>query len=173
MSKPWIGVDLDGTLAKYTPGDWETIGEPIEPMVEMVACWLRMGMDVRIFTARVSETAVTRRALAEKVDAHEARKMIEENIQNWCAKQFGVLLPITAEKDGWMVELYDDRAVGVEFNTGKLVGIDEFTCFTNTEMYEAVKKALERVADDSPIYGVYEVQYKHVMDLATAILDAL
>jgi len=36
-SDQWIGVDLDGTLAKY--GEWrgvEHIGEPIPPMVDRV-----------------------------------------------------------------------------------------------------------------------------------------
>ena len=51
----WIGVDLDGTLARYD--GWkgpEHIGEPLMPMVERVKAWLAEGREVRIMTARVS-----------------------------------------------------------------------------------------------------------------------
>ena len=54
MSRGWIGVDLDGTLAEYN--GWQgpaNIGAPIPAMVERVKAWLEEGRDVRIFTARV------------------------------------------------------------------------------------------------------------------------
>lgn len=40
----WVGVDLDGTLAEY--GGWqgaESIGPPVEPMLERVKEWLSEG----------------------------------------------------------------------------------------------------------------------------------
>lgn len=101
----WIGVDLDGTLARYD--GWrgiDHIGEPIPLMVERVKRWLAEGREVRIFTARV---AVPR-------DEAEARMFIAE----WCRRHIGEVLPITNVKDLAMAELWDDRAVSVGLNTG-------------------------------------------------------
>ena len=52
----WIGVDLDGTLARYEQYEGPmSIGEPIPEMVDRVKAWLAAGREVRIFTARVSD----------------------------------------------------------------------------------------------------------------------
>lgn len=109
--KGWIGVDLDGTLAYYEKWVSEThIGAPIAPMVQRVKRWLAEGRDVRIFTARVSsrdeaETAIARAA-----------------IENWCDEHIGQVLPVTNVKDYQLMELWDDRAVQVEKNTGAILG---------------------------------------------------
>lgn len=106
--KKWIGVDLDGTLAHYE--GWrghENIGEPIAPMVKRIKEWRAAGMDVRIFTARISEPDPL--ILAEVKDAIDA----------WTTKHIGERLPITNVKDFGMVELWDDRAIAVEQNTGR------------------------------------------------------
>lgn len=102
----WIGVDLDGTLAVY--GKWAggSIGEPVPAMVERVRGWLAQGVEVRIFTARVSDGDP---------------KTVEE-IQAWCAQHIGRALPVTNVKDYAMHELWDDRAVQVEKNTGRPIG---------------------------------------------------
>lgn len=104
----WIGVDLDGTLARYD--GWEhnhnQIGEPIQPMLRRVIGWLSNHQDVRIFTARAS---------ASGSDYVEQTRLIEE----WCLKHIGKALPITCKKDFGMIELWDDRAVSVEMNTGR------------------------------------------------------
>lgn len=109
----WIGVDFDGTLAHYTT--WEgpdVLGEPIPAMVERVRRWLDAGLDVRIFTARVAPSTI-----AEMEPTVRARKAI----QAWCEKHIGQSLPVTCIKDMAMRELYDDRAVAVEMNTGRLL----------------------------------------------------
>lgn len=101
----WIGVDLDGTLAHYDGfAGPEHIGEPVVEMVERVQRWLEAGLDVRIFTARVCYG-----------DSQGCRPAIEA----WCLKHIGRVLPITCEKDYGMIELWDDRCVAVEPNTGK------------------------------------------------------
>lgn len=98
----WIGVDLDGTLAEYD--QWrgiEHIGLPIPAMAFRVKNWLANDHDVKIFTARAC--------------APEAIPFIEA----WCVQHFGRKLPVTNVKDFAMIELWDDRAIQVEANTGK------------------------------------------------------
>lgn len=109
MDNGWIGVDLDGTLAVYE--NWiseEHIGEPVPLMLERVKQWLAEGKEVRIVTARVSHPKHTDRT----------RRVIEA----WCQKHLGQVLRVQKHKDYAMVELWDDRAVQVEQNTGKIVG---------------------------------------------------
>jgi Rieske Fe-S protein len=103
-SGAWIGVDLDGTLAEYH--GWQGvmhIGPPVPAMLERVKLWLAEGRDVRIFTARVTDGEVA------AITA----------IETWCTEHLGCILPITNVKDFGMVELWDDRAITVEQNTGK------------------------------------------------------
>lgn len=110
----WTGVDLDGTLAHYE--GWVNavhIGAPVPAMLERVKRWLAEGREVRIFTARVSGER-------EGVDVATTRKLIED----WCELHVGQRLQVTCEKDFGMVELWDDRAVRVQFNTGKRIGED-------------------------------------------------
>lgn len=114
---PWIGVDFDGTLATYTKGQLTKLGAPIPKMVDRVQRWLAEGKNVRIMTARVSgrnEGARLKNG-EEMWKAEDHRKAIED----WCWTHLGAVLPVTAEKDFEMVELWDDRAVSVEFNTGR------------------------------------------------------
>jgi len=106
MSNGWIGVDLDGTLARYV--GWqgaEHIGDPVPLMLERVKSRIDAGLDIRIFTARVSSKNPTRN---ESIFA----------IQEWCKKHVGIELPITSEKDYGMIELWDDRCVQVIPNEG-------------------------------------------------------
>lgn len=112
----WIGVDLDGTLARYVSRQGiSVVGTPIAPMVCRVRTWLAEGRDVRIMTARVCGDH--ERTHADQDEAREQRRMIEK----WCVEQFGRALPVTCRKDYAMVALYDDRAVGVQKNTGELL----------------------------------------------------
>lgn len=113
MSSGWIGVDLDGTLASYS--GWKNggrLGEPIPAMAERVRKWLAEGKDVRIVTARVSGR-----------DEAEIRYETQR-IQDWTQMHFKARLPVTCCKDYAMIELWDDRAVRVEANTGRIVGDD-------------------------------------------------
>lgn len=112
--KGWIGVDLDGTLAEYD--GWkgaEHIGKPIPAMAFRVKKWLAEGRDVRIFTARVSHDGTDHRI-------NEAELALNATYE-WCEKHLGQRLPVTCRKDYAMVELWDDRCVQVEPNTGRRV----------------------------------------------------
>lgn len=117
----WIGVDLDGTLATY--GGWkgpDHIGEPIPAMVERVKQWLAEGVEVRIVTARVAQTD---RFVDESkmVDGAEFATQQRTLIKDWCERHIGQRLKVTASKDFAMIELWDDRAVRVETNTGRIL----------------------------------------------------
>jgi len=104
MSKRgWIGVDLDGTLAQYD--NWvspDRIGDPIPLMVARVKGWLGQGVEVRIMTAR----------------AWNAPQEVIDCIQDWTEKHIGHRLPVTCTKEDGMIQLWDDRAVGVVPNSG-------------------------------------------------------
>lgn len=102
----WIGVDLDGTLARYESGQGVSfVGAPIPRMVERVKSWLADLREVRIVTARVSP---------EWDDQAYQTKIIKA----WCLEHLGRELKVQCHKDGSMVELWDDRAVGVVANEG-------------------------------------------------------
>ena len=45
-----------------------------------------------------------------------------EFIQEWCYRNLGFVPEITHEKDHLMLNLFDDRVVQVEPNTGRIVG---------------------------------------------------
>jgi len=97
----WIGVDLDATLAEYH--GWKGanhIGPPIPRMLNRVLDWLNAGKEVRIFTARA--------CVPEHIPV----------IESWCLEHLGRIIPVTNCKDFSMIELWDDRAVQVEPNTG-------------------------------------------------------
>lgn len=115
----WIGVDLDCTLAEYTgwkpivspststsPVELGLIGPPVQPMLDRVKGWLADGIEVRIFTARVSD----------------GRPETVKQIQDWCLQHIGVSLQVTNVKDLDMWCLFDDRAVAIEPNTGRILG---------------------------------------------------
>lgn len=110
----WIGVDLDGTLARYEGFKGaDIIGEPIIPMVNRVKQWLADGKTVKIFTARYHGhgAALIGGGTADVVTP----------IQEWCQKHLGKILEITNQKDFGMIELWDDRCVQVIANIGEPV----------------------------------------------------
>ncbi|MBU1117313.1 MAG: hypothetical protein KKE09_19495 [Bacteroidetes bacterium] len=101
--KEWIGVDLDGTLAHYEEwNEGQHIGCPIMPMLERVKEWIEDGVIVKIFTARAADN-----------------KQIP-HIEEWLHKHGLPCLAITNVKDKYMKELWDDRCVSVESNTGRI-----------------------------------------------------
>jgi hypothetical protein len=123
MSRGWIGVDLDGTLAHYD--GWKGIGhigEPIAPMVARVKRWLADGQSVKIFTARVDGGEVAISMGDANGVAHKDVTLVRLYIEAWCLEHLGLVLPVTNVKDYAMIELWDDRAVQVITNTGEAVG---------------------------------------------------
>jgi hypothetical protein len=100
----YIAVDLDGTLAKTSPGPYRStkIGEPVPEMVRRVRRWVSHGKKVKIFTARADDE--------KSVNA----------IKRWLKDNELPDLEITNLKTPQMIEFWDDRAVAVQKNTGKV-----------------------------------------------------
>lgn len=101
MKSGWIGVDLDGTLAKYDGWGDGSIGEPVPAMLFRVRQWLADGKTVKIFTARAS-------------DEREKSK-----VQEWLGRHDLAECEVTNVKDFAMIELWDDRAIRVMPNKGE------------------------------------------------------
>ena len=118
--KPWIGVDLDGTLATYEKWvAWNVFGNPIEPMVNRIKKWLAEGKEVKIFTARAAFLADDGKMVCLVTGNTFNKEMITKAIQDWCDKVIVGWRPeVTATKDFNMIELWDDRAIQVIPNTG-------------------------------------------------------
>ena len=120
VTKRWIGVDLDGSLAHFGcdwPNDYTLIGKPIPLMVERVKRWLAEGEDVRIFTARMD--------CFHPIFGHVPAEKVRAPIEAWCLKHLGKILPITNRKDYYCKAIYDDRAIRLETDTGKIIGEEE------------------------------------------------
>lgn len=101
---PWIGVDLDGTLAHDLGNrSLDEIGSPIKPMLNRVKKWIAQGKTVKIFTARASSP----RQIAV--------------VKKWLAQHGLPDLEVTNAKDLRMIELWDDRCVQVTTNLGEPV----------------------------------------------------
>lgn len=112
-----VGVDLDRTLATFKEEDWEKylpgkVGMPIFDMVDRVNAHILKGEEIVIFTARVHPCK------GEK-EVELARKAI----QDWCQGVFGQVFEVTCMKHPRMHTIYDDRAVTVEPNTGRILTI--------------------------------------------------
>lgn len=96
-----IAVDLDGTLAVYHKFEGNhIIGPPIPEMVLRVLRWLEEGEEVYLFTAR----------------ADSPESIV--HIKRWLAFHELPNLPITNIKLKHFKEMWDDRAIEVEANTG-------------------------------------------------------
>jgi hypothetical protein len=115
-SSPWIGVDLDGTLAhdlgmKRDGKGLGEIGTPIKPMVDRLKKWIADGKTVKIFTARASSP----------------KQVVM--IKKWLVIHGLPDLEVTNVKDLRMIELWDDRCVQVMTNSGEPIQKESsFTC---------------------------------------------
>jgi hypothetical protein len=104
LSKTWIGVDLDGTLAYYDESSSiQEVGEPIPAMLALVKKMINNEIRVKIFTARATDP--------EQLPI----------IRKWLKANGLPELEITNIKDYYMLKLYDDRCIQVEKNTGRLM----------------------------------------------------
>lgn len=109
-------VDLDGTLAvqywgddyyggEYNPGK---IGEPIPIMVDRIKAWWSIGDEVSIFTCRMNPTKP------------EYLQPFLDAFPGWCMNVFGAVLEVSAIKDPYADDFWDNKAVRVTTNTGMI-----------------------------------------------------
>ena len=109
LPESWVGFDLDGTLAKHTGryspiADAGMIGEPVWSMIELLKTYLASGHRVKIFTARAD------------------RETEKTNVRLWLSTVgLPMDLEVTNKKDYHMSHFYDDRAITVERDTGKIL----------------------------------------------------
>ena len=100
----WVGVDLDGTLAVWdSRSSLDRIGPPVPAMLSYVRRMVDNGVRVKIFTARAGDPGQI------------------PKIEKWLDRNGLTGLEITNIKDYYMERLYDDRAVQVEQNTGRII----------------------------------------------------
>jgi len=107
LGEPWIGIDLDGTLAiidHNTSG--VVIGEPVEVMRIILESHITEGYKIKIFTARAS--------YPEQIPI----------VKKWLKDNNFPELEITCQKDFAMIRFYDDSAVTIERNTGRILGMN-------------------------------------------------
>ena len=102
----WVGFDFDGTISRTdNPGHFSPpypLGEPIPEMIAAVKSLLESGITVKIFTARACEP--------ENIPA----------IQDWTERHGLGRLAVTHQKDYDLIRFFDDRAIPVIENSGKL-----------------------------------------------------
>ena len=125
---PWIGIDLDGTLAakdgEYVEGK---IGWPIFKMCQFAKYQLGMGNRVKIYTARADnpvDVAAIKNWLLDEAGLPETRAEFNR------LKSLGTPieeLEITNVKDRACVMLLDDLAYHVVENTGEIIGLGAIT----------------------------------------------
>lgn len=130
--KGTIAVDLDGTLAYYEGYKGPTvIGDPIPSMLSDVKNWLSEGRKVVVFTARAMD----------KRNIHP--------IELWLESHGIGGLKITNIKTPDITIIYDDRAVQVERNTGRILGNPKLIK-ENVKEKEimSTKKYFEELADE-------------------------
>jgi hypothetical protein len=101
---PYYAFDLDGTLA-VDEGIYDRVGPPVPAMLHKIKALMSAGVEVRIITAR----------LAPEWDEADAQRVL---IEAWCEEHLGQRIPVQAHKTGGMLKLYDDRAIGIQHNTG-------------------------------------------------------
>ena len=129
----WYGFDLDGTLARYD--GWrgiDHIGAPIAKTVRLMKRMHDEGKVVKIVTARVAPRRLEDGTVGEQFtwltrepsSDPAAKYTATQYIQDWCEEsaQLGFIPEIVYQKDHLMLNLFDDRVVQVEPNTGRILG---------------------------------------------------
>lgn len=169
--KPEIGpgaiyVDLDGTLAHHEK--WvapEVIGEPIPAMMERVKQWVAEGKIVKIFTARYME--------------HHGF------VRAWLKSHGLGQIEVTSIKGIDAYEFWDDRAVPVEMNTGRIMDVRRIYGLTETSeeqraaamesedplLYNAIANCNKYLEENKALRGQLEAANQHVKILEETVED--
>lgn len=143
--RPWIGVDLDDTVAVALDdySDPTKIGEPIPAMIEKVRTAIKNGETIKVFTAR----------MADKEHADKIRTAIGD----WTEKHVGTRLDATNEKDPGMVEFWDDKARQVEPGTGMFSVADITLVASTVKVADHYNEDGFRVGDGGGASGILPI----------------
>lgn len=103
-----LAIDLDGTLIPYSHENYHHLyfPDPVPAMAERVVRWIEEGHEVVIFTSRLA---------FKNID----RARFELELAVWSKRHFGKELTATCIKEPSFKEIWDDRAVAVEQDTGR------------------------------------------------------
>jgi len=164
LGTPWVGFDLDGTLAEYD--HWVNychIGKPIEPMVKYIRYLHERGTLVKIVTARVAPKATD-----NSKPGGGTQEECREVIRKWCQKYLGFTPEVTHEKDHLMIELYDDRVKQVIRNKGivleeqlhRVLHENERLEMRNAELEGEVESLKRQIAYSKPVVTKAELLSK-------------
>ena len=117
----FIAVDWDGTTVEYHGWEaWNKFGKPIPAMVERIRGWLREGYTVKIMTARLPRSQKrNHKVTCWQTGKTYTRGEMEDAISAHCEKIIGTRLEAINVKCTGMIELWDDRVIQVEPNTGR------------------------------------------------------
>jgi hypothetical protein len=116
-NRAYIAVDFDGTLAKTVTHVWNgPLGDPVPEMLKRVQEKLDQGVQVKIFTARVSL-----RNEDGELQPMGGIAEVRGRLQDWTEKYLGKRLDIVCCKCHNVIEIWDDRARQVIRDTGRIV----------------------------------------------------
>lgn len=103
----WVGIDFDGTWSSTdNPGHFEPpypLGRAVPQMTYKVRIMMKAGIRVRLFTARAGSPEAV------------------ERLRDWMRREIGEVLEVTDKKDYNLLRFYDDRALQVIPNLGRVV----------------------------------------------------
>lgn len=141
--QPWVGVDLDGTLVPSSAFKGiHQVGNPIPNMLARVKDWVEAGIIVKIMTARASHPDGI------------------PPVKKWLKKHGLPDLEVTNQKDFFMLELWDDRAIQVIEDTGKPVLGSSILSFPKVEKLLLDKKK-EKAKQTSEVVENKEIKDKN------------
>jgi hypothetical protein len=122
--KPWVGIDLDKTLAEATDEYQEgKIGKPLWPMVNFAHWQLNLGNKVKIFTSRADNPADIEAIKAWLIDEAGLPLKREEFEKAKLAGNAPDELEVSNIKDKGCIMLIDDLAWHARPNTGLVEGM--------------------------------------------------
>src|SRR5437899_599621 len=99
--EPWIGFDLDGTIADDSKMSEECeIGPSIKKMMDRIKQLRKDNIPVKIVTSRVDgNISIKNKDNVEMIDRFLDVPKIIADIEQWCLKNIGEILPVTDRKD--------------------------------------------------------------------------
>jgi hypothetical protein len=125
-------------------------------MVQRIKDWLAAGDEVKIFTARVTPS-----------NPNAGRERMA--IKKFCKETFGQDLEITAIKEPEFTDMWDDKAVSVEPNTGRVLTIGAEGVSDKTE--QSSGKVEQTESTDNLPKNDLKLPIKHIGGVTAMVVD--